>query len=512
MQRVKELLSRISDLSDAELQELRQLILAMVEENNKNKGKVFSEMDMEDLSVLASAAQAVRDEVDRRDLLTQQRHADEQALTAAAADLMTVPAGRDPRVAAHRTGGGATAVTASGLPVQHADQLTGELIDAVRRIGMSRGADGDRTRVARISWARPADRTLDGNDPEAVTAALATASAAHAEAVARTLIESPDGMVAAGGFGAARQPLYDLPGFETNARPVRAALPGFTVTRGGVTFSQPPTLADLNGATSIWTVQNDIDAATNTAVRKPAVRVLPGAPVTVDLQAVVSQVVYGNLISRANPEFTRRVMDLAVAHAAVVAEQQLLTQIGSLSTAVTGVGADTGLGATRVLLPVLERAAAAVRNRGRMPADAPLQCFLPAWTRNLLRADLTAQEPGDAVLGVSDGEISRYLAMRRLAVTFTLDGEAGQAFGAQTPGGALADFPASVVCYLFAAGSFAFADGGMLDLGIVRDSVLNAANDCVVFSETFEAVLHRGGEALRLTVPVTASGVSRAAA
>jgi hypothetical protein len=34
-------------------------------------------------------------------------------------------------------------------------------------------------------------------------------------------------------------------------------------------------------------------------VRKPAVRVLPGAPVTADLQAIVNQVVYGNLISRA---------------------------------------------------------------------------------------------------------------------------------------------------------------------------------------------------------------------
>ena len=61
-----------------------------------------------------------------------------------------------------------------------------------------------------------------------------------------------------------------------------------------------------------------------------------GAPVTADLQAIVSQVVYGNLISRASPEWVQRVMQLAMAHAAVVAEQQLLTQIGSLSKAVTG--------------------------------------------------------------------------------------------------------------------------------------------------------------------------------
>ncbi len=60
MDRIKELLSRISELSDAELQELRQLILSLVEENNKNKGKVFGEMEMEELSVLASTAEMVR--------------------------------------------------------------------------------------------------------------------------------------------------------------------------------------------------------------------------------------------------------------------------------------------------------------------------------------------------------------------------------------------------------------------------------------------------------------------
>ena len=58
--------------------------------------------------------------------------------------------------------------------------------------------------------------------------------------------------------------------------------------------------------------------------------------------------------------------------------------------------------------------------RDAAPANVPLQVFLPAWTRNLMRADLTAQEPGDAVLGISDAELSRYLSARGLAVTWTL--------------------------------------------------------------------------------------------
>lgn len=38
------------------------------------------------------------------------------------------------------------------------------------------------------------------------------------------------------------------------------------------------------------------------------------------------------------------------------------------------------------------------------------------------------------------------------------------------------------------AGTFLYVDAGQLDLGIVRDSHLNAANDFQLFGETFENV------------------------
>jgi hypothetical protein len=508
MDRIKELLSRISSLNDAELQELRDLILGVIDQNNKNQGKVFSEMDFEDMEVLASASQAVRAEFETRDLMSQQRHSDEAALQTFAADVMTPPSGRGPR--SSLSAGGVTALTASGRPLSDVDGLAAELVTSAAHLSMASGSDGDRVPVGRISWSRPATRTLEGGTPESVAAALARIASEHAEMVAKTLAEQPESMVAAGGFSTARQPLYDLPGFETEERPVRSALPGLTATRGGVQFSKPPTLANLNGATSVWTNQNDIDAATNPVIRKPAVRVLPGAPVTADLQAVVSRVIYGNLISRANPEFVSATMRLQRVHAAVVAEQQLLSQIGALSTAVTAPASN--LGAARVVLPVLERAAAALRNRSRMAADAPLQVFLPAWTRNLMRADLAMQEPGDSTLGVTDQELSRYLAAQKLAVTWALDGESGTGFPTQSADSELAAWPGNVIAYMFPPGGMVFADGGTLDLGIVRDSTLNAANDYEVFFEAWEMGLHRAGESLRLTIPVLASGFTRAAA
>ncbi len=96
-------------------------------------------------------------------------------------------------------------------------------------------------------------------------------------------------------------------------------------------------------------------------------------------------------------------------------------------------------------------------------------------------------------------------------MTWTLDGEAGQRFADQA---ADAAWPTSVARgrLRLPRRAFTFLDGGVLDLGIVRDWVLNAANDHMVFSETFEAVARRAGEALRLSVPVSTTGVSRGTA
>jgi hypothetical protein len=73
-------------------------------------------------------------------------------------------------------------------------------------------------------------------------------------------------------------------------------------------------------------------------------------------------------------------------------------------------------------------------------------------------------------------------------------------------------WPASVISYMFPAGAFQFLDNGTLDLGLVRDGTHNAANDYMLFSETFEAVAFRGGEAFRISQAVTPSGLSQAAA
>jgi hypothetical protein len=59
---------------------------------------------------------------------------------------------------------------------------------------------------------------------------------------------------------------------------------------------------------------------------------------------------------------------------------------------------------------------------------------------------------------------------------------------------------------MFSEGTFLFLDGGTLDLGIVRDSSLNATNDYKMFVETFEAVAKVGIESLRITANLDVTG------
>lgn len=501
--RLQELLDRIMELSDEELRELRDLILTQIQAR--------PDAPVDELEVLASAAAQVTQESRNRDEREPGRAArrtlDAFARTARqdrdAAHPAAVPADRRPRFT---TAGVARAVTASGNELHDNGGVAREFVNALSRLNTRDPRhDGQRQTVVTLHADRPDDQQLRVRDgAEAVTAAMAAAAAEHQQ----------QALTAAGGLGAPGMPDYMLPGFEVADRPVKAALPTFTAERGGIRFMRPPSLADLAGSVGIWDVAKDILAATDVNTRKPALRVSPTNEVVVDTQAVTSVLIFGNMLSRAYPEWVERCVGLALAAHARIAEQQLLTQIGSLSTAVTGttVPVEGGnLGATRVLLPLLDRAATGLRDRLRAGAQAPLQLILPHWSRALLRTDLAIQEPGDATVGVTDAELDAYLASRNLVPAWALDGEAGYQFSAQNPG-AVNTWPTSIRCYMFPAGSMQFLDAGVLDLGLVRDSVLNLANDYMLFSETFEAVAFRGGQSLRITQAVSPSGIARAAA
>lgn len=372
------------------------------------------------------------------------------------------------------------------------------LIDRKRGMGRTSGGDGEQHLVASFNTTFPENRTLVSNDFEGNSTKISN-------------VISEPALVAAGGLCAPVEVSYDIFGLGELGRPVRDSLAVFSADRGGIRFVTPPTLSYLDGAVSLWTLQDDIDAASADAPNpvKPCIRVACGTEVTVYTDAIPLCLVFGNLGARAYPELVERHIELGMISHARYAETRLLTRIGALSTAVTSA---SQLGAARDIFVAVEQAAAAYRNRHRMSPDARLRVIFPEWFKNALRADLTKQIPGDgdgATFALADATINSWFAIRGIEVTWTLDGESGQILGSQAAG-ALNSFPTNVIWYLFAEGTFLFLDGGTLDLGIVRDSTLNGTNDYKIFLETFEGVAKVGIESLKITTQLKIAGASAA--
>jgi hypothetical protein len=544
MDRIQELLGRITELSDQELTELRDLILTEIDGNGE---AAVDTVELSKLEELAEASTAVRAEFTRREEeATKRRELAAKLQEFKAAEDKPAeekPASQDPeKTEAHNAaGGGDGQVTANGghtdgsattaaaevpedrKPVRQKacttvvtagadlpgwamgaefsswDDVSRAFTKRIDTMRGLRGGDGDKILVASAELQVPDELKLKANDAEGNLAKVMA-------------VAGEDAIVAAGGLGAFRETRYELfdQTGDTN-RPVRDSLPVFRTDRGGVRFMRAPTLNDINAVIGIWTVQNDIDARTNPAIRKPSFRVLPGPEVVVDTQAITMIMTFGNLMARAYPELVRRHNDLALVAQARVAEQQLLTQIGALSTAVTG--RTQSVGAAKELLLAVERATAAYRNRNRIRSTTPLRAIMPVWVQNLLRSDILLTGEDLDNLNAADTIINGWFRQRNINITWSMDGEAGQDYASMTTAGVgaggslgLADFPAQVIWYLFTEGTFAFMDGGTLDLGLVRDSTLNAANDYQVFVETFENVVKFGNESYRITSPILPTG------
>lgn len=364
------------------------------------------------------------------------------------------------------------------------------------------GGDGEQHTVATLVASYPEDRVLRMGDV-----------AGNQQKIEG--VTSPQAITAAGGFCAPVEVTYDILGFGVTDRPVKDALASFQADRGGIQWTNAPVLGDIptteadppaaNSAISLWTKEMDAAATAGTPT-KPSFRIECGTTSTAYLDAIPMQLTVGNLVTRAYPELVEANNNLALVTFARYAETRLLTRIGSLSTQVT---AAAQLGAARDFFNQVDRAAVAYRQRHRMNPTDTLRVIAPMWIKNMMRADLVMQMPGasDEYFAMADSKINSWFSARNVNPSWTLDGEAGQVFGAQNAG-ALLDYPGTVVWYLFAEGTFLFLDGGTLDLGLVRDSSLNATNDYKIFVETFEAVAKRGIESLRVESTLNVNGAT----
>jgi hypothetical protein len=285
------------------------------------------------------------------------------------------------------------------------------------------------------------------------------------------------------------------------------------------------TASGPGSATGVWSEAVDADPAGAT---KPVWAVSCPSEELIYVDAIATRVEVGNMMGRFAPELLAANTDLAIAAAAREAELNLL---GHMYAASKQVLASQYLGATRDLLATADILAESYRYSHRMASDAPLTAVLPAWAKGVIRADLAREVAHDNagqqnVLAITDAQIDDWFAARNISVVWTLDGLAAGTYGAGghaipaqwfpiATAGAAPEWPGqsgsaafTLAWLLYAEGSFQFLDGGRLDLGVVRDSVLDATNTFELFVETFESAAFRGIEAYQVQSMVIPNGGS----
>jgi len=383
-----------------------------------------------------------------------------------------------------------------------------------RKLNERAGAGGGRLDMLRVVTEFPEERTLRSD-----VSAFNNRAKVEAVSLEAARTHAVQNLVAAGGLCAPMEPLYDIPVVGVDDRPVQGALARFGADRGGITFRPALDAVTQTGGIGKWTVAND---SADPLVDKTCVEFSCPGVLTEQVEATYLCLEFSNMTSRFDPEWADSVIQAQrVAHARF-SENDLLTKItaGSKPLYTTKL-----LGATRDILATLDKVTAYYRNVHRLGTVA-LRAILPLWARNLMRADITRQMVGDGleVLAIVDAVIDEWFARRNVNITWHLDGidpadlatpepdivTAAQFYTLAAAQSQVPGFPDTVTMNLFPEGDWLLLDGGELNLGIVRDSALNARNRYQLFSESFQQPVFRGVESLVIHMQVQPTGESAA--
>lgn len=319
-------------------------------------------------------------------------------------------------------------------------------------------------------------------------------------------------LVASGVLCPPDNPMYDFFRTAQVLNPVESALSVVGAPRGAIRYIRSPDFRAARAAIGTRTAAENVVASP----AKPCARVTCPTVLEATVTAVSECVLFDNLGYRAFPELTENFMaDVAVSFAAVK-ECLYLTDIDAASTAVTS--AIPAYGAARAFFFQLHVAAAGYRKRHNMARNALLQGIFPSWLPDMLAADMANDASlGIANLAVSEAQIAQIFANLNVSPVWMND-QANcsttnaaldlQAWRAAQAAGLLNAFPTTAVWYLFAPGTFVRLDAGTLDVGLVRDSVLNGTNDLEIFMEQWVGTVKLGNESIKVTSTLIANGTA----
>ncbi len=340
---------------------------------------------------------------------------------------------------------------------------------------------GPETKIAKATFDFPEERTLSDSADEN----------AHK---LRELLK-PDGLgspalTASGGLCAPAEPFYSMVNFASTAEPVWDSLPVFAARRGAINVPTSTYIADIvvnSAGGAITSISEANDALGGTFATKTCQDLDCPDYTETAVNIIAHCREYGNLNARSWPEKINHENELTMAALARTSEMFILERIKALSINVTS-GAAT-LSALTYLVDAIAKSQFGIRGRFRMPREARFVALLPEVILDMLLVD-AVQNAYDRYK--TRGELDAFLRSTGIDPVYYKDGAflAGDSMqpDAAQGAGTLESWPNTFQWALFPQGAFLGIDMGVLELGIVRDSTLNATNDFQVFGERFRNV------------------------
>lgn len=308
-------------------------------------------------------------------------------------------------------------------------------------------------------------------------------------------------LVAAVGCRAPLTPIYDFYRTAVVQTPIEDDLPTVQAPRGGVRWIRSPDYSQALLAVG------DFDNNEADPDDKPCLTASCPAEETAYVTAVTKCVQFDNLEYTVFPEL---VEDLLEDSAVIFAQHKETKYLDYINLHSTAVSSDPGYGTALALLYSWETAATQYRKRRQMRRDAMLKAYLPDWVLNNMKIDMGSHGYGGLdYLGVTDQQVEAQWRSRGLDPVWINDAASvapNQLLRAAQAAGTLNPWPTTVTGYLFAPGVFGRMDGGTLDVGLVRDSLLNKQNNLQLFYEEWNGMWMPGNESIRLTTTICASG------
>lgn len=327
-------------------------------------------------------------------------------------------------------------------------------------------------------------------------------------------------LVAAGGWCAPSETLFELGGILADANAGLVSLPEVQAKRGGLRFTEGPDYTTIYNATGF--MQTEAQAIAGDGFTKPTGEAVAGTekpfyrvpcPEFGEKRAESAGlgIVAGILQNDAYPEMTAEVVEHAlIAHSHKVNARTIKRMIDESGAAIS---LDLGASASTSVLNALDIQIVDYRYLNRTPESMTLEVLAPMWLKAVFRSDL-AQRNGltpDEGYKITDQQIDAWFAARNAKPQWVYDWQdaftgVASGFGGAT---AITSWPDTVDLLIYAAGTFVRSRGEVINLEGIYDSTNIKQNDFHrLFVEEKLLVIKRRWKARLLRVPLALNGAT----